>query len=326
MRKLLCAVLIVMILSAAVPALALDEDLSKYTDAQLQSALDYGEAYLEELKKSIQQTEELIEKIKAEQAARSGETPESARSGGIQHTPVTIKRSPDKYTWYIQDYVGRNAASIGYTSLGGDRLERYGAGYLEFVFVTEDGTYLDIEDDSMLRQYIVVDQSLKPNTELKLTFEKDSKGKEYDSLVDFQSIKTIDLLVRRLDGTMAGDPVNAEMIAIKASPDKYTWYMRNYVGKNVASFGYTSWGGDRMDEYGAGYIKLNFVADDGAYLDPSDYDLLKQYVVTRQDIKPNTEIRLTFMKDSKGKEYSNLVQSQSYESITLYVHRLNTKK
>ena len=65
MRKLLCAVLIVMILSAAVPALALDEDLSKYTDAQLQSALDYGEAYLEELKKTIQQTEELIEKIKA---------------------------------------------------------------------------------------------------------------------------------------------------------------------------------------------------------------------------------------------------------------------
>ncbi len=43
--------------------------------------------------------------------------------------------------------------------------------------------------------------------------------------------------------------VDAPMVAVKASPGKYTWYMRNYVDKNVASFGYTSWGGDRMDEY-----------------------------------------------------------------------------
>lgn len=124
---------------------------------------------------------------------------------------------------------------------------------------------------------------------------------------------------------MAGEPVNAKMVSIKASPDKYTWYMRNYVGKNVASFGYTSLGGDRMDEYGAGHVRLNFIADDGAYLDPENFDLLKKYVVTRQDVKPNTEIHLTFMKDSKGNEYSNLVQSQSYESITLYVHRIKTK-
>lgn len=235
---------------------------------------------------------------------------------------TTVQRSPDKYTWYIQNYVGRNAASIGYTSLGGDRLEKYGAGYLKFIFVTEDGSFLDYEDDSALRQYVVVEQSLKPNTEMKLTFEKDSKGKEYDYLVDFQSIECIDLKVRRLDGTMKGEAVKAEMIPIKASPDKYTWYMRNYVGKNVAAFGYTSWGGDRMDAYGAGYIRLNFIADDGAYLGPENYDQLKQYVVTRQDIAPNTEIRLTFMKNSKGKEYSNLVQSQSYESITLYVHKI----
>lgn len=235
---------------------------------------------------------------------------------------TSVKSSPDKYTWYIQDYVGRNVASVGYTSLGGDRLERYGAGVLEFIFVTEDGSYLDYEDEAVLRQYIVVDQNLKPNTEMKLTLQKDSKGKEYDNLVEYQSIETIDLKVRRLDGSMTGEAVNAEMIAIKASPDKYTWYMRNYVGKNVASFGYTSLGGNRMDAYGAGYIKLNFIADDGAYIDPENYDLLKQYVVTRQDVAPNTEIRLTFMKDSKGKEYSNLVQSQNYESITLHVHKL----
>ncbi len=321
MKKIMCMVLAVMILLTAAPAMAQtaeEVDLTSVTDEQLETGLKNAEEALEQL--TI-----FIERIKEEQARRSGEMPETTKSGEVQHTPVAIKRSPDKYTWYIQDYVGRNAASIGYTSLGGDRLERYGAGVLEFIFVTEDGTYLDFEDESVLRQYIVVDQSLKANTELKLTFQKDSKGKEYDNLVEYQSIESIDLLVRRLDGTMAGEPVNAEMIAIKASPDKYTWYMRNYVGKNVAAFGYTSWGGDRMDEYGAGHIKLNFIADDGAYLDPGNYDLLKQYVVTRQDVKANTEIRLTFMKDSKGNEYSNLVQSQSYESITLYVHNLTNR-
>lgn len=318
MKKLVCAVLALLILMSAVPVLAEDADFTRYSDEQLQQGLEKAEEALEQVK-------DLIEKIKEEQARRSGDTPATSKDGNFQHTPVTVKRSPDKYTWYIQDYVGRNAASIGYTSLGGDRLERYGAGMLEFIFVTENGTYLDYEDDSVLRQYIVVDQSLKPNTEMKLTFQKDSKGKEYSNLVDYQSIESIDLLVRRLDGTLTGEAVNAEMLAIKASPDKYTWYMRNYVGKNVASFGYTSWGGDRMDAYGAGHIKLNLIADDGAYLDPENFDLLKQYVVTRQDVKPNTEIHLTFMKDSKGNEYSNLVQSQSYESITLYVHRIKTK-
>ena len=42
---------------------------------------------------------------------------------------ITIKNSPDKYTWYIKNYVGKNCASIGYTSMGGDRMDHYGAGY-----------------------------------------------------------------------------------------------------------------------------------------------------------------------------------------------------
>ena len=325
MKKITGILLALMILLTVIPAVAEDVDLTQYTDEQLQEALKNGETYVEKLTQLLQTMEDALEEVKAEQTRRTGAAPEPTETKGFQHTPVAVRRSPDQYTWYVQDYVGRNAASIGYTSLGGDRLDRYGAGYLKLIFVTEDGSYLDFEDDSALQQYIVVDQNLKPNTEIKLIFQKDSKGKEYDSLVDYQSVTVIDLKVRRLDGATNGKAVNAEMVAIQASPNKNTWYMRNYVGKNVASFGYTSWGGDRMDEYGAGHIKLNFIADDGAYLDPDDFDLLKQYVVTRQDVKPNTEIRLTFMKDSKGNEYSNLVQSQTYESITLYVHRLSGK-
>ena len=317
MKKALCLMVLLALLVTAIPATADELNVTALSHERLQQVIDQSEEKILEL-------QQLVEAAKAEQAKRTGKAP--AESGGVQHTPVTIKSSPNKYTWYIQDYVGRNAASIGYTSLGGDRLERYGAGVLKFIFVTEDGTYLDYENENMLKQYVVAEQSLKPNTEMKLTFQKDSKGKEYDNLVEYQNIETIDLLVRRLDGKKNGETVKAEIVAIKVSPDKYTWYMRNYVGRNVAAIGYTSLGGNRMDEYGAGRVKLNFIADDGAYIDPSNFEQLKRYVVTRQDVAPNTQIRLTFMKDSKGNEYSNLVQSQNHESITLYVHKLKTAK
>ena len=291
MKKLFAVLLACLLaITCFASALALDIDYASLSDAEL---------------------DELIREATAERSSRQA-----------THVPMTVKPSPDKYTWYVQDYVGRNAAGFGYTSLGGDRLEQYGAGYLEFIFVTEDGMYIDIEDEALLQKYIVTGQNLAPNTEMKYVFRKDSSGKEYSNLLDFQSIRLIDLTVKRIDGTTAGDPVTFELIPINPSPDKYTTYIRNYVGKNVASFGYTSLGGDRRDEYGAGNIKFNFVADDGTYLDPENMDILKQYVVTAQDVAPNSEMKLVFRKDSKGNEYSNLIDSQTYLSITLYVRKL----
>ena len=78
---------------------------------------------------------------------------------------ITIKDSPDKYTWYIKNYVGKNCASIGYTSMSGDRMDHYGAGYIELVMVTPDGAYIDIETDDNLKQYVVTAQSYAPDTE-----------------------------------------------------------------------------------------------------------------------------------------------------------------
>ncbi len=292
MKKLI-AVLLACLLAVTTfaSALALDIDYSSLTNAEL---------------------DELIRDATAERSSRQN-----------VHVPVAVNASPDKYTWYVQDYVGRNAAGFGYTSLDGERLESYGAGYLEFTFVTEDGMYLDIEDEKQLQQYIVTGQNIAPNTEMKLVFEKDSNGKEYSRLIEFQSVSLIDLTVRRLDGTLAGDPIAFELIPITPSPDRYTHYIRNYVGKNVASFGYTSLGGGRREKYGAATIKFNFVADDGAYIDPEDMDVLKQYVVTAQDVAPNSEMKLVFEKNSKGKEYTRLIDSQTWQSITLYVHRLD---
>lgn len=262
--------------------------------------------------------EELTELISDATAERNQRQPAQE-----PHVPAAINASPDKYTWYIQDYVGRNAAGFGYTSLDGDRLDHYGAGYLELTFLAEDGAWIDISDEEQLKQYVVTGQNIEPNTELKLSFQTDSNGKEYSNLVEHQSIESIDLAVRRIDGTMLGDPVTADLVPINPSPDKYTWYIRNYVGKNVASCGYTSLGGDRMDAYGAGHLRFNLIADDGAYLDPEDKEQLRQYVVTGQDLAPNTEMKLVFLKDSEDNEYSNLIDSQSFESITLYVHHLD---
>ena len=73
---------------------------------------------------------------------------------------ITIKNSPDKYTWYIKNYVGKNCASIGYASMGGDRMDHYGAGYIELVMVTPDGAYI-------VQQLFL---SVHPDTPVRLIF------------------------------------------------------------------------------------------------------------------------------------------------------------
>ncbi len=232
---------------------------------------------------------------------------------------VSITPSPDKYTWYIKDYVGLNAASIGYTSLGGNRMEKYGAGLLKVIFVTTDGTYVDIADEEALKGYKVFAQNLEPNTEIKLAFETDSKGEEYNNLVSFQSQEEIVLAVCKVDEE-PGEAVC--MTPIEPSPDKYTCYVRDYVGRNLRSCGYTSLGSDRMDAYGGGYIELVLFPDDGSFIDPTDEESLSEYVVTGQSYEPNTQITFTFLTDSNGVEYDNLVDTKSIESIDLYVSRV----
>ena len=77
-----------------------------------------------------------------------------------------------------------------------------------------------------------------------------------------------------------------------------------------------------MDKYGAAVVELIIVADDGSYVDPSDEELLKCYVVTGQSFAPNTELNLVFCKDSDGVEYDNLVETQNIEEIEVYVKHM----
>lgn len=233
---------------------------------------------------------------------------------------ITIKSSPDKYTWYVKNYVGKNCAMIGYTSMGGDRMDHYGAGYLELVFVNADGKYIDISSEEKLKDWVVIEQDIEPNAELKFTFQKDSEGKEYSNLIESQSYEEIVLTVKKVGTT---ENKMKSFTKINASPDKYTYYIRDYVGRNLTSCGYTSMGGDLRAAYGGANIKFAIVADNGEYIDPTDGDVLKNYVVTSQNIQPNTKLELVYMKDSEGKEYSNLVETQNIEEIELYVKKIS---
>lgn len=239
----------------------------------------------------------------------------------VQQNSSVIKTSPDKYTWYIKDYVGKNLASFGYTSMGGDRLDSYGEGYIKLIFVTSDGSYIDIDNDEELQKYTVTDQDIDPNTELKLQFEKDENGEEYSNLVEDQNIEEIVLAVKEVKSS---DKNDISFVKINTSPDKYTKYIRNYVGRNLAFCGYVSLGEQLCDSYGESVIQFVVTSEDGEYVDISNEEVLKTYVVTGQNVNPNTELKLEFMKDENGGEYSNLVESQSLEEIELHVSSIGS--
>ena len=141
-----------------------------------------------------------------------------------------------------------------------------------------------------------------------------------DNLVATQSIENIVLSVRKIDSP---DSTPVQLTAINPSPDKYTWYIEDYVGRNLKNCGYTSWGGDLMGKYGNAAVKLFIISEDGSFIDPEETDTLKDYVVTSQNISPNTELKLVFEKDDQGVEYDNLVESQNIEEIEITVRPID---
>ena len=250
-------------------------------------------------------------------AACSGSPSERDDGAANAQVPTTaITQSPDKYTWYIKDYVGMNAASVGYEAIDGFRHDAYGNGNIKLIYVAADGTYIDPGNEEQLKGYVVTGQNVEPNTEMKYEYEMDSEGEEYDNLVSFQTIDEVVLSVSKVgeDGE-----VDIALTEVKPSPDRYTHYVRDYVGRNLAECGYYSLSGRLTDAYGHGYIFFDIVADDGTFIDPGDEAQLAGYMVTSQSVEPNTAIQMTYSTNSDGVEYSNLIDSQSIESITLNV-------
>ena len=247
----------------------------------------------------------------------------------LNHEPVTIKESPDKYTWYIRDYVGKNLASIG---KGGDeRYEGYGEGKIYFSFTSTDGSLVSKKN---LEDYIVISQSVAPNTELKYQYEKNSKGEEY-SWIETQNIEKIEFKVAKINkgdedasikaktvSKKAQDAMNHTPTPINVSTDKYTWYLKDYVGKTLDKCGTLRLNGSLMDDYGNGNIELVIMTDDGKDIDFEDEYQLESYIVTSQGYAPNSEIKFIFTKKSDGTEYSNLIDYQNIEELELYVTKI----
>lgn len=239
-----------------------------------------------------------------------------------QTKTVQIKKSPDKYTHYVKNYVGMNAANVGYMAMDGRRHDEYGNGVNPvIVFVTPDGTHIDSSDSEskLLRKYRVSNQNVAPNTKIKSTFDKDEDGTEYDLTV-WNSIYEIVLAVDEVG--KSGN--STDMTKIKASPNNTTAYIRDYVGRNLADCGYVSLAGKFVDGYtGGSYVQLDVNANDGSYVDVSDSKSLSQYRVTAQSVEPNTELTFEHEKDEDGEEYANLAINQSISSITLNVEKVS---
>lgn len=113
-----------------------------------------------------------------------------------------IKESPDKYTWYIKNYVGRNCATIGsYSEIFGYIIEQYGKGYIHIIMITEDGSFVT---EDTISDYVVIEQSVAPNTELKYVFGPhiDPDGVEHE-IIQSQNIEEMEVLVRRVEGAQS---------------------------------------------------------------------------------------------------------------------------
>ena len=165
-------------------------------------------------------------------------------------------------------------------------------------------------------KYYVAAQNLEPNTEIKYTFQKDEEGNDENGLISSQTVEEILLYVKEVGNT---DDTEITLTPIQTAPDAYTYYIRDYVGRNLEECGYLSLAGDFRDAYGAATVKFVLIPEDRSYIDPTDEEQLKNYKVTEQNIAPNTEINFTLQKDSNGEEYDNLTENQNIEEVELHL-------
>lgn len=252
----------------------------------------------------------------------------------LQLCGLTLKKEEkevcsEKYIYYIKNYVGRNCATFGYAFKGENYHDTYGEREIKIILVSLTGTYVDVSSIDSLKEWVVVAQNIPPNTEFKYSF---IKTQEYDpdnweefevKQVYWQNYDEIVLVVKPVEEFYA---LSLLVTEIKPSPDKYTAYIYDYVGRNLATCGYVALNRGYYSKYGAAArIKLIIFTEDGSYIDPRKKESFAQYVVTGQSVAPNTELKLAFRVDSNGDE-TNHCYDQSIQEIELRVRRLQTRK
>ncbi|PZL70145.1 hypothetical protein CI088_15970 [Enterococcus plantarum] len=142
------------------------------------------------------------------------------------------------------------------------------------------------------------------------------------SKVSNSDTSTTENKIEEKESSSSNDETSTSKIKIKSSPDKYTHYVKSYVGRNAATCGSKRLSGEMMDSYGEESLPIIFVSETGELVNSEN---AKDYVVTSQNPEPNTEIKLTYAKDEDGKEYDSLVESSSITEIELTVKSVEKK-
>ena len=228
---------------------------------------------------------------------------------------VTTNESEGIFCYPIRNYAGKNAASIG--KIEDDYLiDEYGSGELRIVFVTENGLLIS-ENNEEKKKYVVVGQNIPAGSTLAEICDRGSDGKIFSSIISYQSYDEIILYVAPIgDSSYKPNPT-----LILPTLDMHKYHIKDYTGRNAAAFGKNN-DKERIDEYGACNVKIEFKTEDGSFVDNNDLNNLKQYIVTDQDVPANEELNLTYETDSQGHEFDVLIKSQSIEVITLTVKKI----
>lgn len=199
-------------------------------------------------------------------------------------------------THEIKNYCGKNLAACGtFNSFYKEYQDNYGNGYVKLSIITENGIYIAPDDIDMMEQYIVVQQSIQPETSITFQFAKEKGGNYGRTTQMYRSFDEIVLFVKERTESTSKFDQELDFIAVEESPNKATYFVRDYSGRNLASCGaYSSFYGDFRDDYGAGQITLNIVCDDGTYFHLDRIEQLREYVIIGQGTPPNTEVQFTF--------------------------------
>ena len=243
---------------------------------------------------------------------RNGYGRSSAMIPAIAENAVTNEKE-GIISYQVKNYIGKNAASIGKV-INDYLIDEYGDGCVKFVFVNEDGSLIS-NDTETRKNYIITQQNSPAGSTLTIVYDRNNDG-TISNYVSYQSVDEIVLYVTPINQK----PYKPNPTLIKPTLDKHKYHIRDYIGRNAASFG-KDINKNRIDEYGEGHIKIIFASEDGHYVDESNVDELKRYVITNQDIEANSDLIFTFEKNDYGLELM-FIQSQSIEEITLFVKKI----
>lgn len=234
------------------------------------------------------------------------------------HTPETVKVSDDAHITYMKDYVGMNLANAAYWAPSGMMRIQYIASNMmaniEVLASTPDGK--PIEEDAMKNYYIVA-QSIEPNSVISTSYSLDD-GEETKN-VGHMTPSAIRFNVLPV-GTEPTDE-DLEITKINVSEDTNVEYIRDYRGLNLGMIG-ESYGFDNgvREDYSGATVMVIPNSSDGSYIDLSDEENLKNYVVIGQDVAPNSKMSVTYDEDNKRADdqtlsmiYVSVVNVDSYD-------------